>query len=135
MTIEIDTIAKALYLRLAPGRVADTVELADAVLGDVDEAGAVLGIEFTQVDRFAPFVATHPDLVSLPSPLAYTSVDRGTSWRVIVSRGDQFSEAGRRGRVVELNGLFLADLVANPALVDQIKDGATITLDLAMTWN
>ncbi|MDQ3693210.1 MAG: DUF2283 domain-containing protein [Chloroflexota bacterium] len=134
MNIEIDTTAKALYLRLATGRVADTIELAESVIADVDESGAMLGIEFIHVDRFAPFIAAHPELISLPPSITYTSLDRGKAWQVEVGSGERMLADERRGRTAELNGIFLADIVAKPDLMDQITDGATVRLDLAVAW-
>lgn len=54
--IEIDLVAKALYVRLALGQVADTIELAHGVIADVDESGTVLGLEFLHIERFVPVV-------------------------------------------------------------------------------
>ena len=128
MNIEVDTTAKALYLRLAAGRVADTIELADAVVADVDEAGNVLGIEFVRVDQFAPFIAAHPDLVALPPQLAYTSVDRNRRWHVAIGGNNQTANGDRHAQVATVNGAFLAEIVANPELVDRIANDETITL-------
>lgn len=128
MNLELDLAAKALYLRLANGRVADTIEMADAVVADVDESGAVLGIEFVRVDRFAPFVTAHPDLVTLPAQLSYTSVDRDKSWRTAITSHRNGANGEHPARVAELNGAFLRELVADPSQVDRITDGETIVL-------
>lgn len=135
MNLELDLSAKALYLRLANGRVADTIELADAVVADIDEAGTVLGIEFIRVDRFAPFVAAHPDLVALPAQLAYTSVDRDKSWRTEIDSRENGVSGEHQARVAELNGTYLLELVADPGQVDRIADGETIVLRQTIARN
>ena len=106
MNVEVDTTARALYLRLAAGVVADTVELDDWIVGDADDAGRLLGIEFVRPMDFAPFLRDHPELVELPARLSYVSLDRGgrfrgwsspgprpTTWRTVPP-----SRYGRRSR-------------------------------------
>lgn len=131
MNIEVDTSAKALYLRLAAGRVADTVELADTVVADLDETGNLLGIEFVRVEQFAPFVAAHPDLVALPRHLAYTSVDRNRRWHVEIGGNTETTNGDPHTQVAMMNGAFLAEIVADPELVDRIVNDEIITLDPA----
>ncbi len=97
MNIDLDSDAKALYLRLAPGRVADHGELADLVVANYDAAGRILGIEFVQAEDFGSFVLQHPDLVELPSRLAYTSRDRGRSW--VVETGAEAKSVLQRPRL------------------------------------
>lgn len=135
MNLELDLAAKALYLRLANGRVAGTIELADAVVADVDEAGTVLGLEFVRVDRFASFVTSHPDLVALPDQLTYTSVDRDKSWQTAIDSRDNGANGEHQARIAELNGMFLRDLVADPGRVDRIADGETIILHPTIARN
>ncbi|MBI4287875.1 MAG: DUF2283 domain-containing protein [Chloroflexi bacterium] len=55
MKLTVDPEADALYLKLKEGKVAKTEELADGIIVDLDEAGAVLGIEVLWLsDRVAP---------------------------------------------------------------------------------
>ena len=55
MKLTVDPEADALYLTLKEGKVARTKELADGIIIDVDEAGALLGIEVLWLsDRVAP---------------------------------------------------------------------------------
>ncbi len=135
MNLEIDFTAKALYLRLAHGRVEDTLELADGVVADVDESGTVLGIEFLHIERFAPFVAAHPDLVALPAQLTYTSVDRDKTWQVEIGGFSHGANGDHLSRVIELNGTFLMEIIADPTLVDRIPDGETVILRPAVARN
>lgn len=125
MKVELDTAAKALYLRLHPGRVVDHGELAEFVVANYGNAGGVLGIEFVRAEDFGPFILEHPELVALPSRLAYVSVDRGVSWDVETGAEDR--PPGERERVnAEVHGAFVAELVANPDLVGRIPEGATV---------
>lgn len=135
MNIEIDITAKALYLRLAHGDVTDTIELGDAVVADVDESGAILGIEFVRVDRFAPFITAHPDLVALPPHLTYTSVDRDKTWQTEIRDSAQGPNGTQLSQIAELNGTFVMELVADPAQVDRIADGETILLRPTISRN
>ena len=55
MKLTVDTEADALYLTLKEGKAARTEELAVGIIIDVDEAGALLGIEVLWLsDRVAP---------------------------------------------------------------------------------
>lgn len=125
MNLELDTTAKALYLRLVPGRVADTVELADSVVVDLDEAGDRIGIEFVHAEDFGPFLLDHPEAPILPVRVTYVSLDRGTSWDV--ETGTEDRPAGERARAnAEVNAAFVNELIANPSLLDRIPQDATL---------
>lgn len=125
MNIELDTAANALYLRLGSGRVAETVELADLVVADYDEAGRLLGVEFVRAKHFGPFLLEHPEIAILPSRLAYVSLDRGLSWEI--ETGAETRPAAERARLnAELNAAFVDGLLANPSLIDRLPRGATI---------
>ena len=51
MKVEYDRQADAMYIRLAEGEVADSDEVRDGVIFDLDAAGRVLGIEILDVSR------------------------------------------------------------------------------------
>lgn len=125
MNVELDTEAGALYLRLTPGRVAETAELADLVVADYEENGRMLGIEFVRAKHFGPFLLEHPEIATLPSRLAYASLDRGLSWEI--ETGTETRPAAERARLnAELNAAFVDGVLANPALIDGLPRGATI---------
>jgi len=125
MNLELDTVAKALYLRLAPGRNADTVELNDAVLADVDAAGALLGIEFVHAEDLEGFLREHPELPALPSRLRWVIIDRDASWEV--ETGTEEAEAGGGARLnLALNAALVDEVIADPSLVERIPDGAIV---------
>jgi len=128
MKLELDTTTNSLYLRLAPGRVANSVELAELVVADLDETGTILGIEFVHAEDFAAFVGEHPELVRLPSRLRYDSRDRDTSWTVETGVSDDRPIAERAEANATLHGEFVAALTADPALLDQILNGTKATL-------
>lgn len=128
MKLEIDATVHALYLRLAPGRVADTLELADLIVADVDEAGTPLGIEFVRAEDFAPFLQRRPDLVVLPSRLTYVSLDRGKAWQVETGAGEGGSPHEGDDAPARLHGEFVRTLLANPGLLDRIPPDATLIL-------
>jgi uncharacterized protein YuzE len=56
MRIEYGPTIGALYVRLRPGDVADTVEVDIDVDADLDEAGEPIGVEFLDADGFFSFV-------------------------------------------------------------------------------
>lgn len=132
MKLDLDTTTNSLYLRFTAGRVANTVELADLVVADLDETGTILGIEFVHAEDFAPFVGKHPELVRLPSRLLYDSRDRGKVWTVETGVGDDRPFAERAEANAKLHGEFVATLMADPARLDRIPDGATATLGSAV---
>ncbi len=125
MNLELDTTAKALYLRLVPGRVADTVELADSVVVDLDETGDRIGIEFVHAEDFGPFLLDHPEAPALPARVTYVSLDRGTSWNVETGTEDRLAEERARANA-EVNAAFVNELIANPSLLDRIPQDATL---------
>lgn len=125
MNVELDTAAGALYLRLTPGRVAETAELADLVVADYEEDGQMLGVEFVRAKHFGPFLLEHPEIAVLPSRLAYLSVDRGLAWEI--ETGAETRPAAERARLnAELNAAFVDGVLANPSLIDRLPRGATI---------
>ncbi len=125
MNIVLDTAAGALYLRLMPGRVAETAELADLVVADYDDAGRMLGVEFVRARRFGPFLHQHPEVAALPSRLPYASLDRGVSWE-LETGADQRSDVDRVALNIELNAAFIEEALANPWLLDRLPQGAAI---------
>jgi uncharacterized protein YuzE len=76
----------ALYLRLAPGDVAETVEIGDDVYPDVyadlDAEGRPVGVEVLDAAAFFPFLARHARTadgsvsVELPDGLVAVVLDR-----------------------------------------------------------
>lgn len=56
MRVQYDRDVDALYVRVRVGRVAETVELRDAVSADLDADGEVLGLEFANADDVLPFL-------------------------------------------------------------------------------
>lgn len=128
MKLTLDATVRSLYLRIAPGRVAETIELADLIAADVDESGRTLGIEFIHADDLAPFLREHSDVAVLPSRLTYVSLDRNKAWDVDSGVDEDRPPAVRAATNARLHGEFVADLLADPALVGRIPDGATLTL-------
>lgn len=128
LKLDLDTKTNSLYLRITPGLMASTVEHAELVVADLDETGTTLGIEFVHAEDFASFVGEHPELVRLPSRLVYDSLDRGTSWTVENGVGDDRPLGERAAANARLHGAFVATLMADPALLDQIPAGATATI-------
>ena len=61
-----DEIGQALAITLRDGVAAETVEIADGVLLDVDADGQPLGLEFVSLARLAPFFAAHGGEYTLP---------------------------------------------------------------------
>ena len=66
MRIEYSPTARALYLRLRAGRVAETVEVDEVVNVDLDADGAPLGIEFVHVDAFLAFLERRAGALDRP---------------------------------------------------------------------
>lgn len=125
MNVELDTAAKALYLRLTFGRVAETAELEELVVADYDETGRMLGVEFVRAQHFGPFLLEHPEVAILPSRLPYADIDRGRSWE-IETGADARPVVERTPLNAELNGAFVDEVLAIPSLVDRVPDGTTI---------
>ena len=92
MRIEYSPDVGLLYVRLGAGEVAESVEVEDGVVADVDAAGEPVGVEFLDADGFLPFLARHGDAsegvvaVDLPDGLA------------AIVRGQGLVLAGRIGR-------------------------------------
>jgi uncharacterized protein YuzE len=59
MRIDYSPDVRALYVHLAGGEVAETVELDTEVMADLDAAGTLLGVEFLDAHDFFPFLARH----------------------------------------------------------------------------
>ena len=57
--VELDPTVNALYVRLAQGTVARTIEVSPLVLVDIDEHGTTLGYEFVNADQFLPYLRAH----------------------------------------------------------------------------
>jgi uncharacterized protein YuzE len=82
MRIEYSPTGHALYLRFRSGAVAETVEVDELVVVDLDAGGEPLGIEFVVADDLFRFLARHapaPEgiaMVDLPEGLAALVRDR-----------------------------------------------------------
>lgn len=74
MTITYDPNVDAMDVRLADGRVAETVEIEPRVLVDVDAQGHPLSIEFVVARDFFPFLTRHGG--QLDAATVATLVDR-----------------------------------------------------------
>ena len=70
MKIEYDPEARALYIQVKEGEIADTVEIGDNVYADVDEQEETIGVEFLNADKFLAFIEEHNGVLSLPAPVA-----------------------------------------------------------------
>ena len=123
MKIELDSEAKVIYVRLDSGRVADTVELADAVVLDKAGDGRSLGIEFVHAEEFEPFLWEHANLISIPSRLRYESLDKAKTWQV---------ETGIDGHGaaenLTLNARFIGEVIDDPSAIDAIPEGSVVVL-------
>lgn len=125
MRLEIDTEAKALYLRLRAGRVDESVELADMVFMDVDRQRRPIGIEFVDLDAFAAYFDQPREPVSIPPRLAYLSVNRPKTWEVqagVTEGPDQMEE------ITALTVQFLRELFSSNAALDAIPDQSVVVL-------
>ena len=49
--VSYDRVADSLYLRLKAGRVADSVEVSEGVILDLDEEGSILGVEILNYSK------------------------------------------------------------------------------------
>ena len=128
MNVELDGEAKALYLRLRSGRVADTVELADAVVMDMDGEGHPLGIEFVHAEDFGPFLREHRELVAIPSRLSYERVDGGRTWEVVTGAIRREHDETDPTENLMLNARFISEVIADPSTLDAIAEGAVVVL-------
>lgn len=52
--LEIDLVAEAAYLRLSDNKVAETCEVSDSVLVDLDDMKMVVGVELLDLDTAVP---------------------------------------------------------------------------------
>jgi uncharacterized protein YuzE len=71
--IELDADANLLYLRLADRPIASTIEVEEDVLVDLDDIDHVVGIEFLDAARFAPFMRATPSIQGRVSRLLATN--------------------------------------------------------------
>lgn len=69
MQIKLDPDVNALYITFAEGKVARTIEVAEAVYADMDEGGNPLGLEFIDADDFIPFLRERVGDVAVPPQL------------------------------------------------------------------
>ena len=129
MKIELDSEAKALYLRLRTGRVADTAEVADGIVVDKDDQGRPLGIEFVRADEFGPFLRQHGDLVTLPARLQYESLDKAKTWGVETGADPVDGDGTRAADTIVLNGRFISAIMEDPSMLDAIPEGAVVGLE------
>jgi uncharacterized protein YuzE len=74
-----DEIGQALAIVLEDGLAAETVDLADGVLLDIDADGRPLGIEFVSLARVAPFFAAHGGEYVLPDRVVAREMSRRQS--------------------------------------------------------
>lgn len=125
MDVDLDTIANALFLRITPGPVVDHREIADFVVGNFDDSGALAGIEFVHAEDFGPFLLHHSDLVALPPRLPYLDLETGISWSVATG-SETRSTSDQRAFNTSINGAFIDDLLARPWLIERIPDGAVV---------
>ncbi|MDQ3781056.1 MAG: DUF2283 domain-containing protein [Chloroflexota bacterium] len=70
MKITYSPTAGALYLSFRSGPVAETVEIADMVLVDLDEAGEPLGVESVHAEDFLPFLVRHAGEIDFPAGIS-----------------------------------------------------------------
>lgn len=66
MNFKLDKDINALYIRLAPGAVARTVEIGNQVYVDVDQDDEPLGVEFINAEDFLVFLREHGIEEDLP---------------------------------------------------------------------
>lgn len=59
MRFEYSPDVRALYVHLAAGEVAKTVELDLEIMADLDASGRLLGVEFLDAHEFFPFLARY----------------------------------------------------------------------------
>jgi len=67
LRISYDPDVDALYLRLAPGPVAETVEIEESVYVDLGADGSPIGVEFVSGADFLPFVTRRGGEFVLPA--------------------------------------------------------------------
>ena len=65
MQIQYDRDVDALYIEIATGDVASTIELTETIYVDVDQAGNPLGVEFLDADEFPRFLREEPGDVNV----------------------------------------------------------------------
>lgn len=70
MKIAYDRQARALYIQVKEGEVANTVEIGDGVYADIDDQQETIGIEFLNPDNFLTFIEEHDGVLHLPVPVA-----------------------------------------------------------------
>jgi len=128
MKIELDSEAKAIYVRLDSGRVADTFELADAVVLDKAGDGRPLGIEFVHAEDFEPFLREHPNLVSIPSRLRYESLDKSKTWQVETGMDGDGTDGTGAVDNLALNARFIGEVIADSSTLDAIPEGSVVVL-------
>lgn len=129
MIVELDTAAKAIYLRLVAGHVAETREIAEPELlaADYNGTGDLLGIEIIGPGRFGPDLAEHPEIVILPARVPYVELNRGLSWVVETGSATGTRSLADQARLnAELNGALIDEVFASPWLLDRIAPGATV---------
>ena len=129
MNVELDTAARALYLRLAAGTVANTVPLAGGAVADLDDAGNVLGVEIVHAADLASVLRANRAILTLPTRASYRAIDTGKSWEVEAGAG--VFERGENGaaKIADLHGAFVAALLADRRLLERIPNGATLVLE------
>ena len=76
MQFRFDSEANCLYVSLAKGDVARTIELSDMVYVDVDTRGVILGIEFVDADEFIPFLRQSETAARVPGADALPTLTR-----------------------------------------------------------
>lgn len=66
MEFRLDRDANALYIKLRPGKVSQTIEVTTTIYVDMDANDTPIGIEFTNADDFLPFLRNQADYASIP---------------------------------------------------------------------
>ncbi len=66
MEFQLDRDVNALYIKLRPGKVAQTIEVTTTIYVDLDADDAPIGIEFTNADDFLPFLRDQADSADVP---------------------------------------------------------------------
>ncbi len=67
MEIKYDPTAKAAYLKLKKGKVAQTIKIKDSLIIDLDKKGGVLGVEL--LDFAPPLSVKKSSRLKLPAPV------------------------------------------------------------------
>jgi len=126
MNVEIDMTARALYLRLASGEVAETVVLDDGAVADYDESGALLGIEVLHPEELANVFVNDLTATQIPSRISYLVLGTDKSWDVETGAAAFLPDVDPHKVTAGLHAEFVSELLANPQLLDRIPAGATL---------